>query len=228
MEKPASNAHPIHDLLRRRWSPRVFMDKPVSSKILRSLFEAARWAPSSYNDQPWVYFLATREEIEDFARLLSVLTDQNFVWARKAPVLALSVARMNFNHNGKPNRVALHDVGAASAQLTLEATSRGLGVRQIAGFSVERAQILFEIPDGWEPVALIAIGYPGEPDILLPEIHEVKQARRMRKPLSQFVMSSRWGRPSAIISESAGEYLDGSTEAPDHQSLASGTTCDDA
>src|SRR5713226_233713 len=123
MENPASNDFPIQDLLKRRWSPRAFSEKPVPPEVLRSLFEAARWAASCFNDQPWAYLVATRDDAPNFEKISAVLVDGNS-WARKAPVLAISVARLNFHHNGTPNRHAFHDLGAASASLTFEATAR--------------------------------------------------------------------------------------------------------
>ena len=199
MDKVASTEHPIHDLLRRRWSPRAFSNNPVPRETLKSLFEAARWAASSFNDQPWAYIVATKDDAESFAKLVSVLMDTNKEWAKNAPVLALSVARLNFQHNGSPNRVAVHDVGAASAQLTLEATARGLAVHQMAGIHVDKAKEVFQIPAGWEPVAALAIGYPAEPDALPEKLRERERAARTRKPLTEFVMSGTWGQPSPIV-----------------------------
>ena len=140
--------------------------------MLRSLFEAARWAASSYNDQPWSYLVATKDDQQNFSKMLSVLMDMNAAWAKDAPVLAISVARQNFKHNGAPNRVALHDVGAANAQLTMEATSRGLLVHQMAGFDQDKAREVFGIPQGWEPVSAMAIGYPGDPQTLPEKLRE--------------------------------------------------------
>ena len=164
MDNPATNDFPIHELLQRRWSPRAFSEKQVPPEVLRSLFEAARWAASCFNDQPWAYLVAPKENPEEFARLASVLMEGNAVWASRAPVLALSLARTSFQQNNQPNRHAMHDLGAASASLTLEATARGLAVHQMAGFFADKARDLFRIPDGWEPMAAIAIGYPGDPD----------------------------------------------------------------
>lgn len=199
MQKPAANDYPIHELLRQRWSPRAFADKPVPAEILKSLFEAARWAASSFNDQPWTYIVATREDAENFAELLSVLMEGNTAWAKGAPVLALAVARLNFQHNGTPNRVALYDVGAASASLTFEATSRRLAVHQMAGFYVDKAKEVFRIPPGWEPIAALAIGYPGDPDGLPEKLRRAETAPRSRKPLAEFVMAGTWGQTSSIV-----------------------------
>jgi nitroreductase len=198
MENPALNDYPIHELLKRRWSPRAFSEQPVPPEVLRSLFEAARWAASCYNDQPWAYIVAAKENQEEFALLASVLVDGNAVWAAKAPVLALSLARLNFQHNQQPNRHAAHDVGAASASLTIEATARGLGVHQMAGIFADKAREVFQIPAGWEPLAAIAIGYPGEPGSLPEKIRAREGAPRSRKPISEFVMSGKFGQRSAI------------------------------
>jgi nitroreductase len=201
MQKPAAADHPVHDFIVQRWSPRAFSDKPVSPEVLRSLFEAARWAASSYNDQPWAYIVATKDDEQNYSKLLSVLVDVNAAWAKQAPVLAISVARKHFKHNGAPNRVALHDVGAANAQLTMEATSRGLLVHQMAGFDQAKAREVFGIPEGWDPVSAIAIGYPGDPETLPENFRTPELAPRTRKPLSEFVMTGHWGHTAPFLSK---------------------------
>ena len=201
MQKPAATDHPVHDFIVKRWSPRAFSEKPVPPEVLRSLFEAARWAASSYNDQPWSYIVATSDDEKNYSKMLGVLMDMNALWAKQAPVLAISVARQNFKHNGTPNRVALHDVGAANAQLTMEATSRGLLVHQMAGFHLDKAREVFGIPAGWEPVSAIAIGYPGDPETLPEKLREPELALRTRKPLSEFVMSGHWGHTASFLSK---------------------------
>jgi nitroreductase len=200
MHKPASTEAPIHDLIRERWSPRAFSEKSVAPEVLRSLFEAARWAASSNNEQPWVYLVATKEDAGNFAKMVSVLVEFNADWAKHAPVLALSVAHLRMERDGKPNRVALHDVGTASAQLTFEANSRGLFVHQMAGFHAEKAREAFGIPPDWEPVAAMAMGYPGNPDSLPQKLRERELAPRTRKPLKEFVMSGTWGRTAPFVS----------------------------
>ena len=199
MQKPASIDVPIHELIRERWSPRAFSDKSVPGEILRSLFEAARWAPSSNNEQPWAYLVATKEDAENFAKMVGVLVEFNADWAKHAPVLALSVAHLK-TWDGKPNRVALHDIGSASAQLTFEANSRGLFVHQMAGFHAEKAREAFGIRADWEPVAAMAIGYPGDPDSLSQKLRERELAPRARKPLKEFVMTRTWGRTAPFVS----------------------------
>ncbi len=133
MHKRAPYDFPIHDLLSERWSPRAFADKSVEPDVLASLFEAARWAPSGSNEQPWSYLVATRDDPENFSKLLSVLVPSNAVWAKNAPVLALAVAAVKFAKTGKDNHNAQYDTGAATAMLCIEATSRGLFVHPNGG-----------------------------------------------------------------------------------------------
>jgi nitroreductase len=199
MKKPAPTDVAIHDLLRHRWSPRAFAEKAVPVEVLRSLFEAARWAPSSNNEQPWAYLVATKGDSEHFRKMVEVLVEFNAGWARHAPVLALSVAHVKTQRDGKPNRVALHDVGTASAQLTFEANAQGLQVHQMAGFDAEKARQAFAIPADWEPVAAMAIGYPGDPAALPEQLRERELAPRTRKPLAEFVMTGVWGQTAAFV-----------------------------
>ena len=200
MHKPAQTDFPVHDLIRDRWSPRAFADKPVEPAVLASLFEAARWAPSSNNEQPWAYLVATKDDPEAFAKTLGVLVEFNAGWAKGAPVLVLAVAEMKFHVNGNPNRNAFYDTGAATALLSVEATARGLRVHQMAGFDPAKAKTVFEIPGDWEAIAALAIGYPGHPDTLPHGLRDREVAPRTRKPLSEFVMSGHWGHTSTIVS----------------------------
>ena len=176
---------PIHELLQKRYSPRAYADRPVAKETLRTLFEAARWAPSSFNEQPWRFIVATQEDIAEFERLSSCLVPGNQTWAKNAPVLALSVAKLRFARNDKPNRHAFHDVGLAVAQLITQATALGLAVHQMAGFSVEAARTTYAIPEGFEPVAALALGYSAE---------EVP-ASRTRRPQDELVFRSQWETP---------------------------------
>lgn len=197
MEKPADTGAPIHDLLRRRWSPRAFDERPVEPGALRSLFEAARWAPSSNNEQPWRFLVATKDQSGDYERLLACLLEGNRKWAYRAPVLILTVAAVNFD-DGKPNRHALHDTGLATENLVLQATASGLIAHQMAGFDSEKARVDCEIPAGFEPVAMIAVGYPGDPALLQDYLRERELKPRERVPTSDFVFSSHWGRTSPL------------------------------
>jgi nitroreductase len=201
MQKPAPTQHPIHDLLQQRWSPRAFSEKPVATEVLASLFEAARWAPSSNNEQPWAFLVATRENQENHAKMLTTLVEFNQTWAKHAPVLAIAVSELAFERTGKPNRNAFYDTGSAVADLTLEATSRGLFVHQMAGFDPHKAIELFEIPSDWEPIAAFVIGYPGDPESLPETLRQRELAARERKPLASFVMEGRWGKTASFVRE---------------------------
>ena len=150
-QKKVTPDHPIHELITARWSPYAFADRPVAKADLQSLFEAARWAPSSYNEQPWRYIVASKENAAEFAKVLSCLVEGNQAWAKAAPVLALGCASLNFERNGTPNAVALHDLGLGSGMLCVEATSRGLSVHQMIGILPDKARELFHIPAGSWP-----------------------------------------------------------------------------
>jgi nitroreductase len=199
MQKPAPTDHPIHDLLRNRWSPRAFLDKPVPPEVLRSLFEAARWAASSSNEQPWAFIVATKDQPEAFARVLSTLVEFNRGWAKQAPVLGLAVSKLEFTKGGSPNRNAHYDTGAAMASLTTEATSQHLSVHQMGGFEPQKAIEVFQIPKGWEPIAAFAIGYVGDPKSLPDTLRERELGGRSRKPLAEFVMTGEWGQPAPFL-----------------------------
>ena len=200
MTRVASTDYPVHELIAKRWSPYSFDDRTVPEADLRSLFEAARWAPSSYNEQPWNYIVATKERPEEFARLLSCLVEGNQVWARYAPVLALGVAKLNFARNDKPNRAAIHDLGLAAGNLVTEATARGLVVHQMIGILPDRVREIYAIPEGYEPMTGFAIGYVGDPNRLPDHLKERDRAPRSRKPLREFVFGGRWRSPSGLVS----------------------------
>jgi nitroreductase len=187
----AETDHPVLEVIAGRWSPRAISPRPVEREKLASLFEAARWAPSSFNEQPWRYVLATREKQADFDRLAGLLVEGN-AWARQAGVLALSVAKLTWSRNGKPNRHALHDVGAASLCMFLQATSMGLFMHEMAGFDVARARAELGIPDDHEPVAMIAIGYPGDPASLAEPLRASESAPRCRQPITSWVLEGDW------------------------------------
>lgn len=195
MIKHAKTEHPVQDFIARRWSPYGFADREISEADLRSLFEAARWAASSFNEQPWSYIVATKAQETEFARLLSCLVEANQNWAKAAPVLALSVATLHFKRNGKPNRVAIHDLGLATGNLVAEATARGLSVHQMGGILPDRAREIYGIPDGSEAVTGMAIGYAGDPDSLPEEIRERDLAPRERQPQREFVFRATWREP---------------------------------
>ena len=197
--KLATPDHPIHELIARRWSPYAFAEQPVSEDDLRSLFEAARWAASSYNEQPWSYVVATMANPAEHQRLLSCLVEGNQPWAKAAPVLAIGCTSLQFVHNNQPNAAALHDLGLASATLTLEATARGLFVHQMIGILPDRARELYGIPEGVRPLTGLAIGYVGDSSFLPEAYRQRDLAPRRRKPLAEFVFGGQWGAASPIV-----------------------------
>jgi nitroreductase len=199
MEKPAQTDYPIIELLKRRWSPRAFSDRMVEPEKLLSLFEAARWAPSSFNEQPWYFVLATREKPEEHAQLLSCLVEKNQEWARLAPVLMVSVAKLIFDRTGKPNRHAFHDLGMAVGNLLIQATALDLCVHQMAGFSMEKVAELYHIPREFEPVAVIAVGYGLDLEDLPEPVREFELGPRSRRPIPSFVFEGEWGQPASLV-----------------------------
>lgn len=199
VRKPAPAAEPVHEIISERWSPRAFDPRPVEPEKLRKLFEAARWAASSYNAQPWFFVMATRDDAADFQRVLGTFMEMNQSWAKNAPVIGFTVARLNFEHNGQLNRHAFHDVGQAAATLALQAAHLGLQVHQMAGIDPEKAKREFHVPDGYEVVAGFALGYAGDPASLPDPLRERETAARQRKPLSSFLFSGDWGRVAPFL-----------------------------
>jgi nitroreductase len=187
--------YPIHPLVADRRSTRAFASTSIKPETLTSLMEAARWAPSSMNEQPWSFIVATKENKSDFDRLLGCLVKFNVQWAQHAPALLLSVAKLTFE-SGELNRHALHDVGQAIANLTFQAMVSGLVVHQMAGFEVEKARREFSIPQDYEPVAAAAIGYPGNSADLPEKLRQRDASPRKRKPLANFVFEGGWGHPA--------------------------------
>lgn len=186
----------VRDLFERRRSPYAFSTRAVEPEKLRAVFDAARTAPSSYNEQPWRFIVATRDDPESYERLLSVLVEGNRLWAKHAPVLMISVAKRDLS-NGSPNRHAFHDVGQAVAYLTVQATALGLAVHQMGGFDAGRARELLHIPAEYEPVAAVALGYPGDPEDLPEPLRSRENGPRRRKALPELVFAGSWNRPVA-------------------------------
>ena len=199
MEKLAQTDYPIAEILKRRWSPRAFSDQMVEPDRLLSLFEAARWAPSSFNEQPWYFVLATKQKPEEHARLLDCLSEKNQQWARGAPVLMVSVAKLNFDHTGKANRHAFHDVGLAVGNMIVQATTLGLFAHQMAGFSPEKVAAVYNIPEKFEPVAAIALGYGLDVEDLPEGFRESELGRRSRRSIESFVFQGQWGQSSPLL-----------------------------
>jgi nitroreductase len=193
--KDATPDHPIHDLAVKRWSPYSYdPTRSVSDDDLKSIFEAARWAASSFNEQPWRYIIARKEAEAAFATMLSCLMEGNQGWAARAPIVGLGVIRTTFTRNDKPNRVALHDLGLASGALTFEATARGLYVHQMGGIYPDKARETYGIPGGFEAVTGLAIGYLGKPEDLPEELRPRDTSPRTRRPLGETVFGNVWGQ----------------------------------
>lgn len=198
MIKHADPAHPIHRLFAERWSPYAFDSRPVAEEDLAALFEAARWAPSSYNEQPWSWVVATRDDTEELERLLSCLVEGNQNWAKAAPVLALGIVTTTFRRNGKPNPAAEHDLGLAAGNLVTEATARGLYVHQMIGILPDRARELYAIPDDAKALTGLAIGTLASPDTLPERLRERDLAPRTRRPLAETVFRGKWGSAAKL------------------------------
>jgi nitroreductase len=178
---------PVHDLILRRWSPRAFAAKPVSDADLATVFTAASWAASSYNEQPW-RFLAGRKNDETWNKIFDSLTPANQRWTKAAPVLYSAIAKKTFSHNDSPNRVAVHDVGAACATLSLQAAALGLHTHGMAGFDPQALRQSFNIPDDYDPISCWALGYLGDPETLPENYRKSELQPRTRKPLEAFVL----------------------------------------
>lgn len=177
-----------HELIRNRWSPNDFSNRPIEPEKLRSLFEAARWAASCFNEQPWRFILATKADPEQFQKVLGLLMERNQQWARTAWALGFSTGKKTFSQNGRPNRFALHDAGMATATLAIEATALGLHAHFMGGFDTQRAREEFHIPDDFEIGAAFALGYIDD-TATLPGV-------RTRKGLDEIVFADDWGRPA--------------------------------
>jgi len=192
----------IHELLLRRASSHAFSNRPVTAQDLRAVLEAARWAPSSYNAQPWRFLVARREDASRFANILDVLAPVNREWASSAQVLIVTVARMDYPHNGRPNRHAWHDVGLATGNLMTQAEALGLVTGPMGGFDPKAARERLHIPEGWDPVAVIALGYPERREANDGDGVDARPAKpRERKPLAEIVYGGDWGEPIQFTSE---------------------------
>lgn len=195
--KHAPDVEGVLPIFHRRWSPRSFSDREVSPADLAKVFEAARWAASSFNEQPWRWLVGKRNS-PTFNKILDSLMPFNQAWAGNAPVLILGTAKTTFSHNNTPNRVALYDLGAASSYLTLQAAALGLVAHQMGGFDQDAARKSLEIPDDFLIGAVIALGYQGEPEALTnDQMQAQEKAPRQRKPLSEIVFSS-WDSPENL------------------------------
>ena len=188
----------LRPLLHERRSVRAFSDRPVEPDKLRQVLDAAHWASSSANEQPWRWIVATKDDPAQFDRLLQCLLPGNAKWAGAAPVLLLACAERAFAQSGKVNLHARHDVGQAMATLALEADLLGLETHQMAGFEPDKARETFGIPDEYEAVTACALGYPGDPESLPDDLKARELAPRTRKPLGELVFGGEWGQAASF------------------------------
>jgi nitroreductase len=201
-QKIADADHEVLGVVRERWSPRAFADRAVEPEKIRRMLEAARWTMSSFNEQPWRYLVARKEDEAAYDRLLACLNEGNQSWAQHAPVLMLGFYKETFTRNGRPNRCAPHDLGAASAALTFQATAMGLYVHQMAGIQKDVIHATYDVPDDFEPMAGLAIGYLGDPSQLDEGKRRSETAARSRRPLSGFAFGDAWGTASPLVDTS--------------------------
>jgi nitroreductase len=194
--KHATAGAPVEDLLLSRWSPRSYTEQPVSDADLKTLFTAASWAASSYNEQPW-RFVVGRKGDETYRKIFDSLAPMNQAWAKSAPVLFASFGKKSFTQSGQPNGYALHDTGAASATLSLQAQALGMHTHGMGGFDKETLRAFFGVPSEFEVGACWALGYLGDPDNVPDALKEAEKAPRTRKPLESFVFTD-WEQPATF------------------------------
>ena len=187
--KHAQTDYPINELLAQRFSPYAFdPQRAVAADDLRSLFEAARWTMSSYNAQPWRYIVGIKGEGDNWEKIHQCLVEGNQPWAANAPVLALGLVKTHFDRNDKFNKAAEHDLGAASAMLTVEATARGIAVHQMIGIESDKVLEIFAPGEGIEPLTALAIGYVGEPGVMPASYAERDESPRQRLAQGEFLL----------------------------------------
>ena len=197
-DRKAITSVPINELLARRWSPRAFdARRSVTPSQITALLEAARWAPSCNGDEPWRFLMWNRAtDASRWQTAFDCLSDNNKKWVRNAPLLFLSCAGSVFEHNGKPNRWGQHDTGMAALSLALEAVAQGLAAHQMGGFDADKARTAFEIPADYTPMAMIAVGYQAEPDVLDEETRAKELKPRGRKAIGERFYAGAWGSPA--------------------------------
>ncbi len=202
IDKTADSSYPLLTPIKNRWSPRAFAAKAVETEKLLTILEAARWAASSNNQQPW-RFVVTQKGETAFERLVACLREGNALWAQHAPVLVLTLAKTMFEARAdKPareNRYAFHDLGLAVGNLLIQASELGLYAHQMAGFYPDKAREAFTVPTGYEPATVIALGYLGDPENLPDDLAERERAKRNRKPLEDIVFSGRFGQAADFL-----------------------------
>jgi len=198
MQKPTNNDYPILEVLRQRWSPRAYSEKPVEREKLQSIFEAARWAPSSRNEQPWRFIVGIKGD-ETWNKIYETLDSWNKEWNKTVPVLVLNIGKKTFDYKGYQNKHYLYDTGQAVAMMVTEAVNQGLIGHQMGGFHPEKAIQLFEIPEDYEPISVAAFGYYGDSKQLTGDHYESEVEDRRRRPLTKTVFSGKFGESSQFF-----------------------------
>jgi len=189
----------INKLINKRFSTRAYSEKPVEEEKLIKLFEAARWAPSSMNEQPWRFIVVSKNENDGFQKLFNTLSEGNKIWADKVPVLILVLAKKTVERTGRNNRHSWYDTGAAVALVSMQATEMDLFVHQLGGFNANESAELFEVPDEFEPVIVLAVGYHGNPDELPENLKARENAVRKRKSIDEIVFNEKFG--NALVTD---------------------------
>jgi nitroreductase len=190
---------PLHELLSERRSPRAFSEQAIEPSKIVSLFEAARWSPSSANEQPWNFIVATKSDTRNYTSIANALMEGNRRWALRAPLLVVGIAQSTYLKSGKPYRHAWYDLGQSIANMTAQATSQGLSVHQMGGFDANQLRTTLSISEGYDIVIVLAIGYAERPETLPDDLRSREEAPRMRKPLEAFVFTDAWGEPSRHV-----------------------------
>jgi nitroreductase len=192
--------HPVPDVVRRRWSPVAFVPEPLDDATLAAVFEGARWAASSFNEQPWRFVVGRRQEPEAFSAILGCLADANKNWAQHVSALAIVCAHREYARNGKPNAHAWFDTGQSLAQLMLTAVEQGLYAHAMGGFSVERARRVLAISEDVDPICALAIGRLADGALLDADTAARDRSPRVRRPLSETVFEGRYGDAADFVS----------------------------
>ena len=198
MKKPANNNYPILEELKQRWSPRAYSKEPVELEKLQSILEAARWAPSAFNEQPWRFIVGRKGE-KTWDLILKTLLEWNQKWAGNAPVLVINIGKKTSSYDGKPNATYAYDTGQAVAMMVTEAVNQGLIGHQMSGFSPEKARELLDIPEDYQPISVTAFGYLGDPELLPEGMKESELEERKRRPLAETVFTGKFGEVSELF-----------------------------
>ena len=192
MDMRARTDHPVLDAIANRWSPYAYDPRSVPAADLRSIFEAARWTASSYNEQPWRFLVVPRDDEAAFADALNCLMDFNKGWAKDAGALVFAVAADSYARSGKPNNKAHYDLGQAVAQLSIEAAARGINTHQIGGLKADKAREVYGVPEGYDVICAFTLGYAAA-------VNEGGPAGRSRRPQTDLVFGTTWGEPADFL-----------------------------